>query len=611
MNRLLKKMLMLIFLCVLYPISAQSIKDELIKGKYLFADSLYSELSMKKKRIKLDKIENPVVKILLEQLVDGSFNRAYRVQSYKNYLSPFVLAKELKTGVYSQFENPTGIYFTEGEEIALIVERDVENLKLRITEFGPKGGDSTYTLGKGINVIMPQNSGNGYICFFSESRDQLQDNVKIHIVGGQLTGYYDVKKSKQEDWKSMLDAEGSPVLDIVGSRVHLIFPKKGLKEFAPVDGAKLIATYDSIIYLQHEIMGLNKYNRVPENHILGRVIWKGYMHADQYGAAFHDDTMGWIADVGKLKSDPWAVAHEFGHVNQVRPWMRWTGTTEVTNNIFSAWTRYLFNSQNPQLEKELKEDYHGEIIGGRITSYMEGAFIKKYQWLTQPGPDRWDRKNARDWGGDHFVKLVPLWQLQLYHTVAGEGNSWYNPDFYADIYIQAINNEKEPKDAGEAQLNFVRKACEVTKTDLTDFFEQSGILLPIDLWVDDYTCSQMTITEDDIADVKRFASKYNKPVSPVIHYITTNSVDYFMEQLPIEGQLNVGVTLEQDVLTVDHKQWKNVVAFETYKGDELIRISFGGAGSFENDFTIVRFPEGATHVEAVAWDGERKTVYKI
>lgn len=607
----LKLLLFLSIMFVSISSYAQGLNSDLIKNKTLFGDSMYTTLSLKANQKSIDKVSNPIIQDVLKQLKDGTYEQDYRVQSYKKYLSPFTLAQELKTGAYSQFENPTGIFLTKGDEIALIVGDFTDSVKIRITDFGKEGGDSTYKLKKGINIITPTNSGNGYIQYYSDTRKQGNDNVKIHIMGGLVNGYFDSSKHTNDDWIKLVNRSGSSVLDIMGARVQLIYAKESLKSFSPSNGVELIGAYDSIMTIQHDIMGLNKYNRVPENHILGRVIWRGYMHADHLGAAFHDDSMDWVANVKNLKADPWAVAHEFGHVNQVRPWMKWTGTTEVTNNIFSSWTKYLFNPNNPMLEKEEKEDYDGEVIGGRITSYMEGAFIKRYQWLTQPGPDRWDRKNERDWGGDHFVKLVPLWQLQLYHAVAGKGNSWYQPDFYADIYIKAIDNNNTPKDAAEAQLNFVKRACDVTKTDLTDFFEKSGILMPIDLWVDDYTCSQMTITDQDVKDVKAYASQYPKPSTPVIHYITANSIDYYKNKLPLKGELNKGITKGEHTLTVDHAIWQNVVAFETYKGKELVKIAFGGAGSYENKFTLVRFPEGATRVEAVAWDGTKKTVYKL
>ena len=62
-------------------------------------------------------------------------------------------------------------------------------------------------------------------------------------------------------------------------------------------------------------------------------------------------------------------------------------------------------------------------------------------------------------------------------------------------------------------------------------------------------------------------------------------------------------------MTIDHAVWKNVVAFETYQGDELVKIAFGGAGSNDNKTTLVRYPEHSTRVEAVAWDGKRQLVY--
>ncbi|MEG1935755.1 MAG: M60 family metallopeptidase, partial [Rikenellaceae bacterium] len=359
----------------------------------------------------------------------------------------------------------------------------------------------------------------------------------------------------------------------------------------------------------HQIMGLVKYNRVQKNHMFGRVIWNGFMYADGIGAAFNDSTMKDIANPDKLRVNSWGVAHEFGHVNQVRPDMKWVGTTEVTNNIYSVWSQYTFNKEMPKLERENLKDYDGKKIGGRITAYMESAFVHRQPWLTQAGNDRWDRQRPRDWGGDHFVKLVPFWQLQLYFAVAGDGNSWGNKDFYGDIFIQAIDN-KVPSSQPDSyyQLSFIKRACDVAKLDLTDFFVQSGMLVPIDLWVDDYTCAQMTIKDEDIKAVKEYASKYKKPITPVLQYITANSVEIYKRMLPLKGQKGEGFTKEAERIVINNSDWANAVAFETYAGDKLIKVAFVGAGSIDASHTIVQTPAAATTVKAVGVDGRRLDV---
>lgn len=557
---------------------------------------------------KIEKIKSPAIKETAILLHNNQYPLDERFKSYEAYLSPFTLAKQLKTSPYSQFENPTGIYFEKGDEAVLWVgDTNGFKIELRVTNWGDENfTDKKYPLKEGYNRLTIEEKGNSYISYFSEA-GETNHKIDVHILGGRVNGVFDVEKDDNNRWDSLLANAASPVLDILGKKVQLAYPVESLVRESPGQGFELIQLYDSIITFQHQIMGLVKYNREPKNHIFGRVIWKGFMHADGIGAAFHDNTMKEVANVGKLRKSSWGVAHEFGHVNQVRPGMKWTGTTEVTNNIYSVWTQYLFNPDAPKLEREKLRDYDGPKIGGRITAYMESAFVHNQPWLTQAGNDRWDRERPRDWGGDHFVKLVPLWQLQLYFAVAGENNSWGNPDFYGDVFIRAVDapaSEKEEQ-ASYYQLEFIKNACDAAQLDLTDFFEMSRMLYPIDLWVDDYTCSQMTITEADISNVKQYASKYKKPETPVLHYITANSVDIYRNKSTLSGNSGNGFVKEEDKIVVDNELWENAVAFETCADEKLVKVAFVGAGSDDLKTTVVHFPEGATSVKAVGWDGER------
>ena len=60
--------------------------------------------------------------------------------------------------------------------------------------------------------------------------------------------------------------------------------------------------------------------------------------------------------------------------------------------------------------------------------------------------------------------------------------------------------------------------------------------------------------------------------------------------------------------TVSHSVWKNVVAFETYAGNELVEVCIVGTGTIDNSSTFIRYPKGATRIEAVSWDGKRTLV---
>lgn len=603
----MKKFLLAVFLtCFSMASFAQDIDVS------LFSNPNLSVLKKNATQADVGKIESQILREAANQLLTGNYPIKERMRSYECYLSPFVLAKQLKTSPYSQFENPTGIYFKEGDKaIVWVGAAKGANIELRVTNWGDEHyKDKKYPLKEGYNFIDIENKGNSYISYFSDDKVS-KHKIPVHILGGQVNGVFELGKDDNKRWAELLDNATSPVLDIVGKQTHLAYSVASLKREAPNEGVELIQLYDSIINIQHQIMGLVKYKRVPKNHMFGRVIWKGFMHADGAGAAFHDDTMKDLANVAKLRKNSWGVAHEFGHVNQVRPNMKWVGTTEVTNNIYSVWTQYIYNPDAPKLEREKLRDYDGAKIGGRITAYMESAFVHRQPWLTQAGNDRWDRERPRDWGGDHFVRLVPLWQLQLYFAVAGNGNSWGNKDFYGDIFIKAIDAPiQEGRQDSYYQLEFIKRACDAAKLDMTDFFEQSCMLFPIDLWVDDYTCAQMTITEDDIKKVKAYASKYKKPATPVLHYITANSVDVYRKKLPLQGVSGNGFTKVEKQLVIDNGAWQNAVAFETYAGDKLTKVAFVGAGSDDVKTTIVHTPEGTTSVKAVGWDGARKEVLR-
>ena len=208
----------------------------------------------------------------------------------------------------------------------------------------------------------------------------------------------------------------------------------------------------------------------------------------------------------------WCIAHELGHVNQIRPGLKWVSTTEVTNNIYSVWCRFLLEPDYLNLEQERVNDGDdNHVLGGRFDSYLNYGIVKGEQWLCQRGQDRMkDYEN----GGDHFVKLCPLWQLQLYYAVAGHGNAWNCPDWFADV-AQIVRNTDESKlPHGELQLNFMKNVADVVKEDLSDFFVKVGMLKPIDKDMDDYSRAQLTITQIEKVYVKIPQTGQPRPLLP-------------------------------------------------------------------------------------------------
>ena len=570
-----------------------------------FTDMTFSELQPGTTTTGIANIQNPFLQNIAAYLIANKYPKEFRIQQYEPFREVADLAGELKTSSYSQFENMTGIFFAKDEEVVVFAgPTSGEAISLRVTDFGSSANDFNYPLSEGINVLKMKGKGNGYINYYTPNF-QTAGKIKIHIASGKVNGYFDLSRHTEDDGKKLLDNAVSEIMDLRGKRTQLAYTVSALRTQSYGQLGQLMKEYDNIIGLEQTMMGLEKYNRLPKNHMFGRTVWSGYMFADGWGAGFNETTMGDVANPAKIRLNSWGIAHEFGHVNQVRPGMKWVGTTECTNNIYSAWVQYMYTPGNLRLEQE----NIGGSIGGRFNAYLNNGIMNGQEWCIQGGPDRaYGADVDGKWGGDHFVKLAPLWQLQLYYHVAGEGNSWSKPYFWAELFEIVRKTSETGLTDGQLQMNFVKNACDAVGEDLSDFFLKIGMLKEVDKIFDDYTSARKIITKAMIDEAITYAKKYPKPKTSYIYYISGNSVDAFKYQRQVTGQFNTGVS-GTTVKQVLHSTWKNVVVFETYAGNNLVNITMAGTDSASNSLTSVPWPDGATRIEAVGFDGTRILVY--
>ena len=578
----------------------------------VFADELYSALKPDVDQRKIDGIENTFFRSIAQSLFDKTYDLKYRVQEYEPYRDLNDLAAEMKTSGYNPFENPTGIYFADGEEVIVFVgDTQGEQIALKVYDFDATrqgistSGPTEYPLAKGLNKLRMSHGGLGYLSYYT-SNWQTAPKQKVHIASGKVNGYFDKNRDSSADWKQILNGATYGCLDIKGDYINLVYGVNSLKQYCD-DGLKLIQNYDAIVDLEHEIMGLKKYNRLPKNHMFARVVKDG-LFADGWGAGFGEWSMNELASPAKsIKEGVWCIAHELGHVNQIRPGLKWVSTTEVTNNVYSVCARYKFNREYLNLEQERCNDGdNNNVLGGRFNSYLNYGIVKGEHWLCQKGQDNMD-PNSYPNGGDHFVKLCPLWQLLLYYReIVGGGKR----DWYGDVAEIVRNTDESGLSNGQLNLNFMRNTMDVVKEDLTDFFIKCGMLKPIDKELDDYARDWMTITQEECDEMVRYASRYPKPATPVLYYLSGNSEKAFKEKLPVEGSYGEGLRVKSDGnVVISHDIWKNAAVFETYEGDELKYVALVGTDSSDLSSTLVRYPSGSTRIEAVAWDGTRTLVY--
>lgn len=542
-----------------------------------------------------------------DELNSGDPEVTYRHRRFAAYLDIKKQIELYKNGGYDPYENALGIFVKEGETMHLTINGLPQGeLKLFVKSFADNEEGDEWPLHVGSNSVTSQKDGLLYLSYRKENRDTTAPDIDVSITGGTVNGLMTPTDSA-ETWHRLLASVKAPWLDLLGKRTHLVLPVESLRQYCPDKGVELLSLYDRIIGLQQKLCGWDKYGH-PGNHILGRVVYNGYMFADEFGAGFHVDNMDVLCNPDKLMGDPcWGVAHEFGHVNQTEPGMMWKGMTEVTNNLYSLWCQYRLGAENIRTEHEVCEGFGGvgRVRGGNMDNHINGALIAGEAWQFQnigstPHPYV---------SGDVFATLVPFWQLQLYCACA-RGNE----DFYADIYEEVRRTDEKDMTNGELRMLFLRRACDSAKLDLTRFFLNAGMLAPMSRGIFDYGDAWISATPEMLRrTVDAIKAKgYPEPDSSVINYISVNTLPQFRERLAVEVPDAGSFTpeLRDGKLEIPAGVWKNAVAFESYgtdaKGNEhLLRVSLRGLNHEDNDATTVFCPAGTTHVKAVQWDGTR------
>ncbi len=604
-----------------------------------FEDNLCSQLKSGITEADLASITNPYVYQLVHNIMSSDYSRKYRVGEFEAYRTLGSLSAELKTGNYNAYENPTGIYFTKGESIVLFVEgiKDAP-VSLIIKSFGEnQNGEnhpqSTYPLSNGVNVITASNRGNGYISYYTD-KYATASPVRIHFAMARENGYFDLQRGDtNEDWKKMLANATSDIIDIRTQRMQVAAPLSTLKKVCPEKGVELATIYDNVIYREREILGLAKYGREPKNRQFARPVDSG-MFADGIGAA---------ADFGSFPqwTNPddfgfWGFGHELGHVNQVNPGLKWVGCGETTNNIYSAWVEHTLGSGYHRLEDENSGiDSYSGLRGGRFETYLEEGVRKGISWQLQDGPDYHGTASdnltvqGEDYDGnrtgtvqttsrnyDHFVKVVPFWQLTLYTQQAEK-----SVDAFAKVIegIRTYPNESRLTN-GQLQMKFMRSFCDSTKINFLPFFEKAGMLKPIDAYIEDYTPGWLKISQSMIDELKSYIAEKNYPEAPAaLNYINAYNWEVFRDGATLtQATLNEGCTnLGNGRIQVDNDVWKNAIGYETYAADgTLLRISMFGLGASQQTkrYTQVLWPssstERAAYIMAVGFDGTRVKCYE-
>ncbi len=612
----------------------------------VFTSPLCNELKPGTDAAAVAKVANPYLRQLAYTMLEGGYSQEFRVGEFGCYKTRGTLQRELLTSAgYDKYENPTGIYFNSGDKVVVFAEGidDQYPVQLCIANFSNANDietegqqESYYALRNGANVIKALNRGNGYVSYFNDNFESAPQ-VKLHFAMATETGYFDAARHTDADYQRFLANAKSDIFDIVSKRLHVAAPIANLKARTPLKGEKLALLYDSLIYREREIMGLPQAGIEPKNHQFARPVRSG-MFADGIGAAAAFGSFNeWVsADNFGF----WGMAHELGHVNQITPGFKWSGCGETTNNIYSAWVEHKLGAANAygdgshRLEDEISGiGEYGWTRGGRFEAYLEEGVRKGVSWQLQDGPDYHGNdynsvtvadqdENGKQLGQvttksrnfDHFVKVVPFWQLTLWTEEVGANPGAFGRliGSYRDGFDQTKFNTN-----GKKQVEMMRRMCEATGYNLLPFFEKAGLNRPIKAYIEDYSPGWNIITQSMLDELKAdVEAKGYKEAPAALNYINAYNWTRFRDKVALtDAGLNSGCTaLNNNRIQVDNDTWAGAVGYETYDAEgKLLRITMFGLGDSQKSsrYTQVLFPsgEGASYIMAVGFDGTKVKCY--
>ena len=504
----------------------------------IFADNMGLQLKAGVTEKQIKQIPNEYLKELGLALLSGNYESAYRLADYRPYQNPAVMATRNKTSKYSLRDNPTGIYAKADETLAVFVGDIYEGGKVSMLIQDLNGGynnSKTYELSEGYNEITVEVGGLIYILnhvnddiplrLEDADNDQKRNieakTVKVHFANGKVNGYFDIQKNKESDWAQIRDNAKYQEIDILGEYSHLTWRISDFKKYN-TEITKTIENLDRLVYLEEEFMGLVKYDKMFNNRMHFSIDYKAKSpNASDYRTVYNAGDY-YAEPFCKPENFPtrcWGPAHEVGHCNQTRPGLKWSGLTEVSNNIMSLFIQTSFGRPCKLLvdgctlkdEKDQTLGTYNNIYQGATSLIVDG---KRPHCL--PGIANITRE----------TQLVPFWQLKLYMIDVLE-----KTDFYHRLY-EYFRTHESPSDKGENQgmnqLDFVRQVCDISGLNMLDFFEKWGFLYPVKTTLNDYGNKAFEITEEQIRLLKEEINGkgYRMPRANVHQITESNLNDY-------------------------------------------------------------------------------------
>ena len=460
----------------------------------------------------------------------ADYEQDFRIHSYKAYSDATYWNDKLWSRAASYMGNPTGILTPEySDQLYVFVDSDVpSDATLYIASIGvDKMINSAKTgqkLKKGLNIIDGDAGKLFYILYTADTKSMTKrlsewPEIKIHIEGGRVEGYFDASRHTDADYKKMLSNATHQAFVLKGKHSVLSIWTSILRKRYPSKIAKTVECTDSLSVWEKDITGIcesvanGEKAGAPWYITGGDAFYPGYFnnptfvdndspgsyaHATEFGIHLSEGASQYFLNPYSTAIDGYdegGIAHEFGHQLQ-SPFML-EGVTEGSNDLFANVCRYLMGHR---------------ASTGRPLSVTMQEFARREPFYWRPVDNSC---------------LRMYYSLYLYYHQAQKNTSFYPELFKALRKDKIVPYGSNTNNSG---LKFVRKVCEVAQEDLTDFFTVYGFFEPANnRYLECYGDHYVTNRQTDINSTKRTIAKYEKKNREIIF------VEDRVESIPTTG----------------------------------------------------------------------------
>ena len=456
----------------------------------------------------------------------ADYERFFRIADYKVYSHHQKMSWEDQTDMSNSFgrlSNPTGITGYAGDIVYIFVDGAVSSdcILAAETVTGTSNTGSQTILKPGLNAIMLGDQSNLYIFYELQDPNKYLANypdVKIHIQGGRLNGYWDATRGMTNaDWKLLQKdlLKESPVLNLKTENLVFCMDAVEVKKAEPNEMEGLMHVWNTILTNEERYMGLEEFEGRFRN------IWNcfsvdhNYMYASTYGTYYHWNTLGAVMNYhnmthqgeGNEGGGMWGPSHEIGHNHQKTICV--VGTMEASNNMFS-----------------------------NINQFEQGISTTRY---SSPIANFEEFNNGKPWSTrDISISTRMYFQLYLYfHEM--KNDTTFLPRLFKELRKRPINKHGKgwngslvsgenvggyATQGSQDYLHFAKVVCDVAQADLSEFFESYGMFIPVENhFVGDYANYFVTTTQADIDAARAYMQKYPKKLNNIMFiddHIATN-----------------------------------------------------------------------------------------